>query len=67
VTEKEFETMESLTTENIFVDENRELTYVVMANRILTDGEIFSAIRVEILKRGGKLPARGEKIIISRK
>jgi hypothetical protein len=36
-----------------------------MANRTLTDGEMFSAIRVEILKRGGKLPAKGETLIIN--
>lgn len=57
--------MKSPTTKNIVVDEAHELTYVVMAYRVLTDGELFRAIRVEILKRGGKLPAKGESVLIN--
>jgi hypothetical protein len=57
--------MKSPTTKNITVDERHELTYVVMAHRTLTDGELFKAIRVEILKRGGKLPAKGESVVIT--
>ena len=50
--------------ENTVVDEAHQCTYVVMAPRILTDGEMYSAIRVELLKRGGKLPGKGETLII---
>jgi hypothetical protein len=57
--------MKSPETENVYVDEAHDLTYVVMARRVLTDGEMFSAIRVEILKRGGKLPAKGERLVIA--
>jgi hypothetical protein len=35
-----------------------------MARRTLTDGEMYSAIRVEVLKRGGQLPAKGETFVI---
>ncbi|HUR45392.1 MAG TPA: hypothetical protein VMZ27_05875 [Candidatus Saccharimonadales bacterium] len=52
-------------TKNIHIDEAHKLTYVVMANRTLTDGEMFSAIRVEILKRGGRLPDKGETVVIN--
>ena len=51
--------------ENTVVDEARECTYVVMAPRILTDGEMYSAIRVEVLRRGGKLPDKGETLVIT--
>ena len=57
--------MKTQETKNVHIDEMHQLTYVVMANRILTDGEMFSAIRVEILKRGGKLPAKGETLVIN--
>ena len=52
------------TVENTVVDEIHDCTYVVKATRILTDGEMYSAIRVELLKRGGKLPGKGETLII---
>ncbi len=42
--------MKTPNVENIVVDEVHQRTYVVMARRILTDGEIYSAIRVELLK-----------------
>jgi hypothetical protein len=51
--------------ENRVIDEGRQCTYVVMASRALTDGELFSAIRVEVLKRGGKLPGKGETLVIT--
>lgn len=51
--------------ENTVVDEARQCTYVVMAPRVLTDGEMYSAIRVEVLRRGGKLPEKGETLIIT--
>jgi len=52
------------TVENTVVDEIHNCTYVVKARRMLTDGEMYSAIRVELLKRGGKLPGKGETLII---
>ncbi|MBI3853125.1 MAG: hypothetical protein HY298_22980 [Verrucomicrobia bacterium] len=57
--------MKSPSIENIVIDEVHERTYVVMAHRILTDGEMFSAIRVALLKRGGKRLERGEKLILT--
>jgi len=56
--------MKPPTIENIVVDEFHQRTYVVMAHRVLTDGELYSAIRVEILKRGG-LPSKGERLVIT--
>ena len=50
--------------ENIVVDEANERTYIVMAPRILSDGETYKAIRQEILKRGGKRPGRGETLVV---
>ncbi len=50
--------------ENVVVDEVHERTYVVMASRVLTDGELYKAIRLEILRRGGH-PAKGERVVIS--
>ena len=52
------------TGENTVVDEIHQCTYVVKAARMLTDGEMYSAIRVELLRRGGKLPAKGETLVI---
>jgi hypothetical protein len=52
------------TVENTVVDEIHKCTYVVKAARMLTDGEMYSAIRVELLKRGGKLPGKGETLVI---
>jgi len=51
--------------ENTVVDEAHQCTYVVMAPRILTDGEMYSAIRIEVLKRGGKRPDKGETLVIT--
>jgi hypothetical protein len=50
---------------NTVVDEVHDCIYVVMAKRVLTDGEIYSTIRVELLRRGGKFPARGETLVIA--
>lgn len=50
--------------ENIVVDEVHQRTYVVMAHRILTDGELYQAIRLELLRRGGAL-TKGERVVIS--
>jgi hypothetical protein len=57
--------MPAANTKNTVVDEAHQVTYVVMAPRTLTDGEMFSAIRVAILRRGGKLPAKGETLVIN--
>lgn len=50
--------------ENVVVDETRQRTYVVMAHRILTDGELYSAIRVSLLKRRGPY-SKGERVVIT--
>ena len=50
--------------ENKIVDEIHDCTYVIMATRVLTDGEVYSAIRVELLRRRGKYPAKGETLVI---
>ena len=57
--------MKRASVENTVTDEVRQCTYVVMAPRILTDGEVYSAIRVELLKRGGRFPAKGETLVIT--
>ena len=50
--------------ENVVLDEAHQRTYVVMARRVLTDGELFSAIRVALLRRGDKPLAQGERFVI---
>ncbi|HKQ37764.1 MAG TPA: hypothetical protein VJ063_06770 [Verrucomicrobiae bacterium] len=57
--------MKSQHIENRVVDEVHDCTYVIMATRTLTDGEMYSAIRVELLRRGGKFPAKGETLVIA--
>jgi len=57
--------MKSPTVENIVVDEPRGLTYVVLARRVLTDGEMYSDIRLALLKLGANRPGRGEKLVIT--
>ena len=56
--------MKSKNIENIVVDEVHARTYVVMADRILTDGELYKAIRQELLKRADPL-AKGERLVIT--
>jgi hypothetical protein len=51
--------------ENVVVDEANEITYVVTARRQLTDGEVYSAIRVALLKRAGKRLHKGETLKIA--
>ncbi len=51
--------------ENTVVDEANHRTYVVLAPRVLSDGEIYKAIRQEILKRGGVPPLPGETLTIT--
>ena len=36
-----------------------------MAGRLLTDGELYRAIRLELLKRGGQHLAKGETLVIN--
>ena len=50
--------------DNVIVDEANAVTYVVTARRRLTDGEIYSAIRVALLKHAGKRLQRGETLKI---
>ena len=57
--------MKSQTIKNTVLDEVHDRTYVVMATRLLTDGEMYSAIRVELLRRGGKFPEKGETLVIA--
>jgi hypothetical protein len=56
--------MKSASVENIIVDEAHGRTYVVMADRVLTDGEVYRAIRLELLKREAPL-AKGERLVIT--
>ncbi len=56
--------MKSESIENIITDAVNERTYVVVADRVLSDGEIYRAIRLEIMKRGEPL-ARGERVVIT--
>jgi hypothetical protein len=51
--------------ENTVVDEANQRTYVILAPRVLTDGEIYRAIRLEILRRGGKPLAHGETLTVT--
>lgn len=57
--------MKSQTVKNAVFDEVHDRTFVVMATRLLTDGEMYSAIRVELLRRKGKVPAKGETLVIA--
>jgi len=57
--------MKAQTIKNTVLDEIHHCTFVVMATRILTDGELYSAIRVELLRRGGKFPAKDETLVIA--
>ena len=57
--------MKPQTITNTVFDEVHDRTYVVMATRLLTDGEMYSAIRIELLRRKGKFPAKGETLVIA--
>jgi hypothetical protein len=48
--------MKSQNIENRVADEIHDCTYVIMATRTLSDGEIYSAIQAELLRRRGKFP-----------
>lgn len=54
--------MQAQNIENIVVDEANNRTYVILATRVLSDGEIYRAIRQEILRRGGKPVGQGETL-----
>ena len=56
--------MESKQIENTIIDEANRRTYVILASRVLTDGEIYRFIRQEILRRGSPL-ADGETITLT--
>jgi hypothetical protein len=51
--------------ENIVFDEANGRTYVILATRLLSDGEIYKAIRQELLKRGGKPVDRDETLTLT--
>jgi hypothetical protein len=57
--------MKSAPVKNTIVDEANQVTYVVTAPRMLTDGEIYSAIRVALLMRRGKRLTKGETLEIA--
>lgn len=59
-----FTPMKAGNIENTIVDEVNRRTYVILAPRVLTDGEIYRAIRQEILRRGSPL-ADGETITLT--
>ncbi len=56
--------MKSPTVENIVFDEAHQRTYVVLASRVLTDGELYRFIRLEVTKRGKSLQ-KGERLVIT--
>ena len=57
--------MQSPNIENTVVDEANHRTYVILAPRVLSDGEIYRAVRQEILRRGGKPLAPGETLTLT--
>jgi hypothetical protein len=57
--------MPSPNIENTVVDEANQRTYIVLAPRVLSDGELYQAIRKEILKCGGVLPPAGQTLTIT--
>jgi hypothetical protein len=57
--------MQSKQIENTVVDEANHRTYVILAPRVLSDGEIYRAIRQEILRRGGRPLADGETLTLT--
>ena len=50
---------------NTVVDEANRRTYIILAPRVLTDGEMYRAIRREILKRGGRPLAHDETLTLT--
>jgi hypothetical protein len=52
-------------TANTVVDEANRRTYVILAPRVLTEGELYRAIRQGIFRRGGGPLAQGETLTSS--
>ena len=50
--------------EHVVVDEANQRTYVVRAERPLTDGEIYLSIRLEVIRQRGRPVVRGETLTI---
>jgi hypothetical protein len=50
--------------EHIVVDEANGRTYVIVSDHPLTDGELYSRIRKDILKRGGNPLAKGDTLTL---
>ena len=57
--------MQTQNIENTVVVEANYRTYVILAPRVLSDGEIYRAIRQEILRRGGRPLAQGETLTLT--
>ena len=57
--------MQTQNIENTVVDEANHRTYVILAPKVLSDGEIYRAIRQEILRRGGRPLAHGETLTLT--
>jgi uncharacterized protein YbjT (DUF2867 family) len=57
--------MQSPNIANTVVDEANHRTYVILAPRVLSDGEIYQAIRQEILRRGGRPLADGQTLTLT--
>lgn len=56
--------MQHLKIDHVVVDEANQRTYIVRADRPLTDGEIYRRIRQEILRRGRQPVAKGETLTL---
>ncbi|MHC1765700.1 MAG: hypothetical protein AB9869_15610 [Verrucomicrobiia bacterium] len=56
--------MKSREVRNVVVDEANEVSYEVTANRLLTDGELYSAVRVALLNLGRRRLSKGETLKI---
>ena len=56
--------MQHLKIDHVVVDEANQRTYVVRADRPLTDGEIYVRIRQEILRRGRRPIEKGETLTL---
>lgn len=50
---------------NTVVDEANRRTYVILAPRVLSDGEVYRVIRQELLRRGGRSLAQGETLTLT--
>ena len=50
---------------NTIVDEANRRTFVILAPRVLTDGETYRTIRREILRRGGRPLAHDETLTLT--